>query len=156
MDPFKGPPPAVMFRLKTFRGSGKNPSCCSSDPKNPKAPCLRHRRLGCRFNHSCRPAVSYYFKLGAVLALRLLVPVPVGAELTLSYTSLLAPAAVRRAGLARRYCFHCACPRCAQEDDVARRGGPAVAGWWLGALRVGGAPRGGGGGGGRGASCYRP
>lgn len=38
-----------------------------------------------------------------------------GDEVTISYTDLLQPSALRRGSLTERFCFNCDCPRCCED-----------------------------------------
>lgn len=73
-----------------------------------------------RFNHSCGPNVHHAWYPGAdekvVYAAR---DVEAGEELLTNYVDLFAPRAERRAALAERFGFDCACPRCGLRDPSA-------------------------------------
>ena len=69
-------------------------------------------------NHACRPSAEFY-NTGAVLHVRALVDIEAGAEVTVGYVCLEAPASSRRAQLWAQYGFRCDCARCLEEQPHA-------------------------------------
>lgn len=53
-----------------------------------------------------------------------------GEEVTIGYTDLLQPAALRRASLAERYCFECSCARCREGGGTGDRWRCASSSYW--------------------------
>ncbi|KZT57212.1 SET domain-containing protein [Calocera cornea HHB12733] len=67
-----------------------------------------------RANHSCVPNATYDWSFKHFSgALRSVVPIKAGAEITISYTSkMFSSAAERKAELLEKYAFECTCPSC--------------------------------------------
>jgi hypothetical protein len=68
-------------------------------------------------NHACRPSCEFY-NVGCMLHVRALVDVAAGAELTVGYVGLEAPAAHRQAQLWAQFAFRCDCARCGEEQHA--------------------------------------
>ena len=67
-------------------------------------------------NHSCNPNcfVAFY---GRTVQFRCIREVAKGEEITITYTDLYLPRAVRRAKLQTSHCFECACRRCEDKGN---------------------------------------
>lgn len=88
-------------------------------PRQTYGPIAIYRNF-CRLNHSCRPSTR--FKVVEMQAcVQLLVTLPAGAPLTISYIDALQPVDLRQAELLERYAFVCKCERC-QEEQAAGQG----------------------------------
>ena len=68
-------------------------------------------------NHACRPSCEFY-NVGCMLHVRALVDVAAGAELTVGYVGLEAPAAQRQQQLWAQFAFRCDCDRCGEEQHA--------------------------------------
>ena len=72
-----------------------------------------------RFNHSCRPNVSHTWHAFAEKCVFAARDVAAGEELSNNYVELCEPGAARRATLADRFGFACACVACTAPDEAA-------------------------------------
>ena len=70
-----------------------------------------------RFNHSCIPNCSYYFK-GRDIFVRAIVDIPKGAELTITYTGGYFSKNKRVRYLSDGYNFRCDCTRCSRQSET--------------------------------------
>ena len=83
------------------------------------------RRLGSGYyavaaliNHSCEPNAIVGFNRG-VMSVRAIRPIAAGEEVTVSYTELYRPVAIRSASLKDRKGFQCTCSRCLRDTGAS-------------------------------------
>ncbi|KAK0634811.1 hypothetical protein B0T17DRAFT_502420 [Bombardia bombarda] len=99
-----------------FRIRLPSPSIVEGKPKGDNS------HLGCypdaaRFNHDCRPNLTYRMANTTTHTTVALRDIPAGEELTISYiVNLLAPRAARRASLLASWGFNCSCPACSDSS----------------------------------------
>ena len=77
-------------------------------------------------NHACRPSAEFY-NVGVTVHVRALVDIAAGAETTVGYVGLEAPAPQRQAQLLAQYGFHCDCARCVEEEQQQKQKAPQQA-----------------------------
>ena len=86
-------------------------------PLNGTMPSLRGLYpLAAMMNHACTPNTRHAYDENQHMIVRAAVKIPVGTEITNSYTALLWGSPVRRHHLLHTKHFLCECPRCADPQ----------------------------------------
>ncbi|KAE9407491.1 SET domain-containing protein [Gymnopus androsaceus JB14] len=74
-----------------------------------------------RANHDCSPNANYFFSFSTFSGgLRAITDIEIGEEITIMYTNLLEPRALRKASLEANYFFTCSCKACTADAVTAR------------------------------------
>ena len=97
--------------------NNKIPTTEEFRPLNGLMPSLRGMYpLAAMMNHACTPNTRHSYDENQVMIVRATVHIPVGTEITNSYTALLWGTPARRHHLLHTKHFLCRCPRCADPQ----------------------------------------